>query len=95
MYKGFLKQTEKREDSLIANSQFKQDSLIVIISKGETKYDAQQQQINYLEQQNRYLYATIKKREASNRVVDTSFIVNAKRISESSNRFYQKNDTTR
>jgi len=94
LYKGLLTANRNIKDSLIEDSRRKQDSLLLVIENGILISETLTQKINNLNKSNRYLYRKLKKREKDLLIIDTSFIVNAKRITKRSYRHRKENDTT-
>lgn len=83
------------KDSLIEVSKGRQDSLNLVISDGKIEATDWENRWMASEIRNRRKNEKIKKLEKSLNIIDTVFISNARRISESSDRFYQANDSTR
>jgi hypothetical protein len=73
----------------------RQDSFISIITDSDYRLSALEYLLSEKEIQNNYLYAKLKKRERDLLTRDTSFINNARRIADYTNRYYTQNDTTR
>ena len=94
LYSNLIRQNQSTKDSLIEISQLKQDSLLQVIDNGILLSETLAQKINELSNSNRYLYQKIKQREKDLHIMDTSFMVNAKRITKRSNRHRKENDTT-
>ena len=94
LYKRLLRQNKATKDSLIELSQIKQDSLLNIIENGQILSKILETKINDLNKSNRYLYRKLKQREKDLTIIDTSFIINANRISNRSYRHRKENDTT-
>lgn len=82
--KAEIKQSKKREDSLIKSSE-------------DQKFLADQLRIDNekLQLQNNNLYYELQKRNKQIFVMDPDFMSNAKRLAEGSHRFYQQNDSIR
>ena len=82
--KQLIEQSKKIEDSLIKQAE------------NERYYsDLLREENDKLQKRNNSLYYQLKRRNAQVFVIDTAFISNARRISESSSRFYKRNDTIR
>ncbi len=81
----------QKKDSLILDSQNKQKELQSTIKENETRAMQLEAAINKLSNENSYLYSELRKKERALRnSIDTSFRNNARRISDSANRYYQK-----
>lgn len=95
-HKDLLKSLEKEKDSLIEISIKRQDSLLKIANNAEQKANSYRYQIEELNYQNTLLYDKLRKKERELRTsVDTSFRNNARRIADSVNRFYSKQNDLR
>ena len=95
-HKNHLLELERKKDSLIELSIKRQDSLQKVISDAERISLIYQEQIKNLNNQNTLLYDKLKKKERELRTaVDTSFRNNARRIADSVNRFYSKQNDLR
>lgn len=97
-YKQLKKELQEQiEDNklIIEQSQKTQDSLISIAAQERNYADRLRSDNEQLTRRNNSLYYQLKRRNAQVFIIDTTFISNARRISESSDRFYQRNDTIR
>lgn len=83
------------KDSLIEVSKLRQDSLDLVISDGKVEASDWEAKWKESELRNKRKNEKIKKLEKTLSTPDTVFISNARRISESSNRFYESNDSIR
>tara|TARA_R110000803_G_scaffold78075_5_gene143159 strand:+ start:5698 stop:6105 length:408 start_codon:yes stop_codon:yes gene_type:complete len=83
------------QDSIQADSQKKQDALVKLKEEGFESANIWMQKSGELEIKNWRLNEKLKKRERERLAIDTVFMSNGRRISESSNRFYQSDDSLR
>ena len=98
LYKQLKKELQEQiEDNklIIEQSQKTQDSLISIAAQERNYADRLRSDNEQLTRRNNSLYYQLQRRNAQVFIIDTTFISNARRISESSDRFYQRNDTIR
>ena len=86
----------KRQNESIFNASVKtKDSLLEITQNQKLFSDNLRDQNNALQSRNNNLYYELQKRNKQIFVIDTSFILNANRISNSTDRFYKRNDSIR
>ena len=96
--KAFKKQINKeisQKDSIISASKIKEDSLIQLSTIQIDYADQIREQNDQLQLRNNNLYYELKKRNKQVFIIDTSFVVNANRISNRVNRFQERKDTLR
>lgn len=89
-HKRSLKTQISKKDSTIAVIQSQKDSAMSVATRDYLKYVDSEAKLGQLRNANRKLYATIKTIENRLAIIDTGFMVNARRISESSDRFYKE-----
>lgn len=87
-------QIETKEEEL-KQSRKKVDSLNDLSDEYKSTADELRNTANRLQTVNNNLYYELQKRKKNAFVLDSDFVSNAKRIAESSNRFYKENDTIR
>tara|TARA_R110000823_G_scaffold306482_2_gene428913 strand:- start:316 stop:705 length:390 start_codon:yes stop_codon:yes gene_type:complete len=95
VYKDVLERFKKKNDSLILVHQKRTDSLITIADQTYIYADEIIQENDLLRNRNNRLNYENKQKAKSLRVIDTIFISNARRISNSTDRFYKENDSIR
>lgn len=97
-YKDFKKQIQeqqKENEMQIKASEVREDSLTGLIDQQKQQADVLRNANERLQQQNNSLYYELKKRRKNLFIVDSDFMSNARRLSESTDRFYKANDTIR
>ena len=97
-YRDFKKQiqdNQKENEALIKASEAREDSLTGLVDQQKHQADVLRHANDQLQQQNNSLYYELKKRRKNLFIVDSDFMSNARRISESTDRFYKANDTLR
>jgi len=93
--KTLLETLKNEKDSILKDSRIRVDSLKNELSNSDDRLLNLENLLSEKQRQNNYLYGKLKQREKDLLVRDTSFINNAKRISEYTNRYYFKNDSIR
>lgn len=93
--KTLLETLKNEKDSILKDSRIRVDSLKNELSNSDDRLLNLENLLSEKQRQNNYLYGKLKQREKDLLVRDTSFINNAKRISEYTNRYYSKNDSIR
>ena len=93
--KRFWEREIAQRDSLINESQTRQDSLLFEIGSFEETANELSILIQDLEQRNYRLYANLKRQERLLYVIDTSFVRNAERIADSADRYYRRTNDIR
>lgn len=88
-------QITKRNDSIILLSQKRYDSVLELANTAIEGADLMREDNDRLRTSNNNLYYELKKQKRLLRVIDTSFVNNAERISVSTDKFYQRNDSIR
>lgn len=97
-YKDFKKQIQehqKENELQIKASEVREDSLTGLIDQQKQQADVLRNANERLQQQNNSLYYELKKRRKNLFIVDSDFMSNARRLSESTDRFYKSNDSIR
>tara|TARA_R100001480_G_scaffold151669_2_gene153148 strand:+ start:24 stop:398 length:375 start_codon:yes stop_codon:yes gene_type:complete len=94
-YKKEVEEKIRKNDSIYAVRELKIDSLINISEQEEAFSNKLRLETERLRIINNNIYYELKNRKAEVFIIDTAFISNARRISESSHRFYRSNDSIR
>ena len=93
--KRFWEREIAQRDSLINNSEVKQDSLSLELLDYELLSDELQTIIDDKNYYNNTLYQLLKQKERENFITDTSFMRNAERIADSVDRYHSRTNDFR
>jgi peptidoglycan hydrolase CwlO-like protein len=94
-YETLLETLKNEKDSILNDSRVRVDSLKSELSNSDDRLFNLENLLSEKQRQNNYLYDKLKQREKDLLVRDISFINNARRIAEYTNRYYSQNDTVR
>ena len=94
-YETLLETLKNEKDSILNDSRIRVDSLKSELSNSDDRLFNLENLLSEKQRQNNYLYDKLKQREKDLLVRDISFINNARRIAEYTNRYYSQNDTVR
>jgi len=94
-HKNALKAKNKQFDSIQKLGEERVLLYLDSMTYFQNRASEKDEEIYSLRQNNYRLYEDLKKREAQLHVIDTSFMVNAKRITRSTDRFYLSNNDPR
>lgn len=93
--KEFIEEEIRKRDSIAKIKEVQFDSVVDLANYLENQADYMRDENDQLRRRNRNLIHQVNEKAKTLRVIDSDFMRNARRISNSSSRFYKPNDSIR